>query len=161
MSLNKSKCWYSNNCLHFLKCTLPLSTQCSLLIYLGGTAKPGYKLVRLFTLITHYNYQHFVDFLFYLHLVFFRFGQVHFFGLALIFTQLDRLFAYCLWNIFTQQAKPFTPQIFCTKHFFRGVKYAMGSYPKRLVVQNKSNLILKIFCTSIYNFNYLQIDKKG
>ncbi len=25
MSLSKSKCWYSNNCLHFLKCTVPLS----------------------------------------------------------------------------------------------------------------------------------------
>jgi hypothetical protein len=24
MSLNKSKCWYSNNCLHFLKRTVPL-----------------------------------------------------------------------------------------------------------------------------------------
>ncbi len=24
MSLSKSKCWYSNNCLHFLKCAVPL-----------------------------------------------------------------------------------------------------------------------------------------
>jgi hypothetical protein len=24
MSLTKSKCWYSNNCLHFLKCAVPL-----------------------------------------------------------------------------------------------------------------------------------------
>jgi hypothetical protein len=24
MSLSKSKCWYLNNCLHFLKCTVPL-----------------------------------------------------------------------------------------------------------------------------------------
>jgi hypothetical protein len=24
MSLSKSKCWYSNNFLHFLKCTVPL-----------------------------------------------------------------------------------------------------------------------------------------
>ncbi len=24
MSLSKCKCWYSNNCLHFLKCTVPL-----------------------------------------------------------------------------------------------------------------------------------------
>ncbi len=24
MSLSKSKCWYSNNCLHLLKCTVPL-----------------------------------------------------------------------------------------------------------------------------------------
>ncbi len=26
MSLSKSKCWYSNNCLHFLKCVVPLSS---------------------------------------------------------------------------------------------------------------------------------------
>jgi hypothetical protein len=25
MSLSKGKCWYSNNCLHFLKCAVPLS----------------------------------------------------------------------------------------------------------------------------------------
>ncbi len=24
MSLSKSKCWYSNNCLHFLKCAVPI-----------------------------------------------------------------------------------------------------------------------------------------
>ncbi len=24
MFLSKSKCWYSNNCLHFLKCAVPL-----------------------------------------------------------------------------------------------------------------------------------------
>ena len=24
MSVSKSKCWYSSNCLHFLKCTVPL-----------------------------------------------------------------------------------------------------------------------------------------
>ncbi len=24
MSLSKSKCWYSNNCLHFLKCVVQL-----------------------------------------------------------------------------------------------------------------------------------------
>ncbi len=24
MSLSNSKCWYSNNCLHFLKCAVPL-----------------------------------------------------------------------------------------------------------------------------------------
>jgi hypothetical protein len=24
MSLSQSKCWYSRNCLHFLKCTVPL-----------------------------------------------------------------------------------------------------------------------------------------
>ncbi len=29
MYLSKSKCWYSNNCLHFLKCAVPLK-----LIYL-------------------------------------------------------------------------------------------------------------------------------
>ncbi len=27
MSLSKSKCWYSNNCLHFIMCALPLHTQ--------------------------------------------------------------------------------------------------------------------------------------
>ncbi len=27
MSLSESKCWYSNNCLHFLMCALPLNTQ--------------------------------------------------------------------------------------------------------------------------------------
>jgi len=27
MSLSKSKCWYSNNCLHFLKCAVPLRTK--------------------------------------------------------------------------------------------------------------------------------------
>jgi len=27
MSLSKSKCWYSNYCLQFLKCAVPLSTQ--------------------------------------------------------------------------------------------------------------------------------------
>jgi hypothetical protein len=27
MTLSKSKCWYSNNCLHFLKRALPLHTQ--------------------------------------------------------------------------------------------------------------------------------------
>ncbi len=27
MSLSKSKCWYSNNCLHFLKCAVPLKTS--------------------------------------------------------------------------------------------------------------------------------------
>ncbi len=26
MSLSKSKCWYSNNCLHFLKHAVPLNT---------------------------------------------------------------------------------------------------------------------------------------
>jgi hypothetical protein len=26
MSLSKSKCWYSNDCLHFLKCAVPLIT---------------------------------------------------------------------------------------------------------------------------------------
>ncbi len=25
MSLSMSKCWYSNNCLHFLKCAVPFS----------------------------------------------------------------------------------------------------------------------------------------
>ncbi len=25
MSLSKSKCWYSNNCLHFVKCAVPLT----------------------------------------------------------------------------------------------------------------------------------------
>jgi len=24
MSLSESKCWYSNNCLHFFKCAVPL-----------------------------------------------------------------------------------------------------------------------------------------
>jgi hypothetical protein len=33
MSLNKSKCWYSNNCLHFLKCAVPLAFFCSKIIY--------------------------------------------------------------------------------------------------------------------------------
>ena len=27
MSLSKSKCWYSNNCLHILKRTVPLATM--------------------------------------------------------------------------------------------------------------------------------------
>ncbi len=27
MSLSKSKCWYSNNCLHFLKCAIPFSAM--------------------------------------------------------------------------------------------------------------------------------------
>jgi hypothetical protein len=27
MSLIKSKCWYSNKCLHFSKCALPLKTR--------------------------------------------------------------------------------------------------------------------------------------
>jgi hypothetical protein len=26
VSLSKSKCWYSNNCLHFLKCAVPLAS---------------------------------------------------------------------------------------------------------------------------------------
>ncbi len=29
MSLSKSKCWYSNNCLHFLKCAVPFVTLAS------------------------------------------------------------------------------------------------------------------------------------
>jgi len=27
MSLSKGKCWYSNNCLHFLKCIVPLTNN--------------------------------------------------------------------------------------------------------------------------------------
>ncbi len=30
MSQSKSKCWYSNNCLHFLKCTVPLQRTAKL-----------------------------------------------------------------------------------------------------------------------------------
>ncbi len=29
MSLSKSKCWYTNNCLHFLKCAVPLKHRLS------------------------------------------------------------------------------------------------------------------------------------
>ncbi len=31
MSLSKSKCWYSSNCLHFKKCAVPLVTVSALL----------------------------------------------------------------------------------------------------------------------------------
>ncbi len=27
MSLSKSKCWYSNSCLHFLKCAVPIDIK--------------------------------------------------------------------------------------------------------------------------------------
>ncbi len=30
MSLSKSKCWYSNNCLHFFNCAVPLLNNTTL-----------------------------------------------------------------------------------------------------------------------------------
>jgi hypothetical protein len=47
MSLSKSKCWYSNNCLHFLKCAVPLEAKLLVTILLIDTN--SYKLHR-FTL---------------------------------------------------------------------------------------------------------------
>jgi len=40
MSLSKSKCWFSNNCLHFLKCAVPLwiLAQVPLDIFLGNNS---------------------------------------------------------------------------------------------------------------------------
>jgi len=41
MSLSKSKCWYSNNCLHFLKCAAPLSL-CRVMCWASLCLTPGH-----------------------------------------------------------------------------------------------------------------------
>ncbi len=40
MSLSKSKCWYSNNCKHISKCTVPLIT---------------YGKARVFVIVRHFH----------------------------------------------------------------------------------------------------------
>ncbi len=42
MSLSKSKCWYTNNCLHFLKCVVPSVIEIERLNQPCGTLLPDW-----------------------------------------------------------------------------------------------------------------------
>jgi len=48
MSLSKSKCWYSNNCLHFFKCAVTLNEK----IQYGAVGDLAFYKKRLFSKIS-------------------------------------------------------------------------------------------------------------